>query len=153
MNTKIIITVGLLFTLTNAWSSESLKAQAQRFHCKVALNKADSFFETMKFDLDKAGNVSGTYQGNYSSHKETDLTGRSSFMAINHTPVAKVNLVGEVEIVLDFQGSMGSDEDIFTLRIQPRSGKARLDHKFMTDCGDGQWQRGPSMDYVCTPVL
>jgi hypothetical protein len=153
MNTKFFMTIGLLFTLTNAFAMEPLKAQAQRFNCKVVVTKSESFFETMKFDLDKAGNVSGTYQGNYSSHKETDLTGRSGFMSINHTPVAKVNLVGEVEIVMDFQGTMGSDEDIFTLRIQPRTGKAKLDHKFTTDCGDGQWQKSPSMDYVCTPVL
>ena len=133
----------LLFALV------TFNAQAGTLKFECTPNAANASFKKLNLSIGREYQVSGSYVGyQYEDERVTDLKDTSQWMF----PVvsAKATDAG-VAVTLDFQGRMGSDEDVFQLEIA-RDGSAILSGKSMADCGDGEWKELASQAYQCKTV-
>jgi hypothetical protein len=136
----------LMFALLMV-SSFSAQAGTLKFECTP--NASNPWFKKLNLSIGREYQVSGSYVGYQNQdNRVTDLQDKSQWMF----PVlsAKATDAG-VSVTLDFQGRMGSDEDIFELAIA-RDGSAVLTGKSMYDCGDGNWNDLDAQAYTCKSV-
>ncbi len=140
------------FILISASASPLKAATASNVNiaCAATVNSQSSFFKQLNIHLDSRGMVSGTYLGAESENATTpiDLLGTDTWMHIENPPYATLE-DGNIKIVLDFVGKMGSDEDIYTLTINPSTGATTVNNQYYTDCGDGIWRNAVAQQLSC----
>jgi len=108
--------------------------------------------------LGPKGQVTGSYFS-LTSQESAELTeinlletdSNKAWMRIDEIDNAKLDSSRRnIQIMLDFKGSMGNDEDMFSVSIDRKSGFATINYKYVTDCGDGRVGSGGNQDFICT---